>query len=109
MSYNFSMGAVVDRTHTGKFEVFCNRCGVSIGIMTGKTLLEACFNTIGRGGVLCPKCRENTCHFCGVGQQADFRHCVVRTKDKGDLRICFNCLGDMPEEVEDFEVIEVPF
>lgn len=87
--YHFNAGALADITPTGKFNVVCPNCSCEIGTMDGATLQEAIFITLGRGGVLCPTCRQGACDFCGKQKPFSLSHGVGH--DGAKIKICLEC------------------
>lgn len=87
--FDFDLGVIAEHRYLTRYEVFCNRCNESIGIMDFQSIKSAIFSTYQRGGVLCPDCREKTCDVCG-GISADFGHCIV-SGPKGMVRACPGC------------------
>lgn len=95
--YDFSVGVVVLQCEGPRLEVFCNRCDMSIGIMDHVTVVRALFNTLGRGGVLCPSCRRVTCDVCGR-QPADKRSLFVDERlVKSEIKMCAPCASSYAE------------
>lgn len=78
--------AIAVRQTERAFEVFCVDCRCSLGTMTGDTLSSALVSCTGRGGVKCPKCRENSCRGCGMQYE--------RNKDG----LCWFCNEEKAEE-----------
>lgn len=105
----FTMGAVGTRFPNGNWEVFCNRCDVSIGVMDSDTLTKAVFNTASRGGVLCPDCRAHTCDFCGLQDNwsNNVPFVVVPTLEQ-PARACLSCREYMSKAEISWE-FEAPF
>lgn len=90
--FDFSVGIKAEPRYMSRYEVFCNRCDVSIGVMCFRTIREAIFNTLGRGGVLCPSCRANTCDVCGELVAAERTEMVEGPK--GPARMCEGCAAE---------------
>lgn len=87
--FNFEAGIVVEHRQNGQAEVFCNRCTNSIGTMAIGDVMRAIFNTLGRGGVLCPPCRLLTCDGCGLLQAEDVL--VYTLGPRGEVKLCPKC------------------
>lgn len=94
---DFDLGVIAEHRYADRLEVFCNRCKDSIGVMTFVTIEEACFNTMGRGGVLCPTCRSYTCDGCGRTLEKKELLERVEVSRKGVVRLCPGCKWDFAE------------
>lgn len=94
---NYSVGVVAEQRYKSRYEVYCNRCKGSIGIMDFRTIREAIFNTLGRGGVLCPDCRCVTCDGCGLEPEPSIL--AVVWSSKGQLRFCQACNESITREI----------
>jgi len=99
--WNFECGVIAEHRYIAKYEVFCNRCNTSIGVMDFSTIRQAIFNTIARGGILCPPCRGNTCDMCGaVARYYAFQDIIG---PKGRVRVCPGCDAHMQELTVEIE------
>lgn len=88
--FGFQYGVLVLERLEGAYDVFCNRCNDAIGSMRLGTIRDAVFNTLGRGGVLCPPCRSCTCDGCGA---MIVDGTLQSTGDHGEtLKLCKECL-----------------
>lgn len=87
--YDFDVGVVAEHRYENRYEVFCNRCAGSLGVMAYVSIMDAVFSTMHRGGVLCPSCRESTCDVCGAEVPADIRSC--EEGPKGKVWACPGC------------------
>lgn len=69
-------------------QVFCQCCDGDVGSMTAKTLMRALRM---RGNILCPKCRNTKCDYCGLhGNEIESR--VAHKSIPGlVLRRCYWC------------------
>lgn len=72
------------------YEVSCLQCCAYIGTMSGAQVSKAIMLTAGRGGVLCPDCREKTCDFCGLTLENSSQVVVTYFADK-QIRHCKIC------------------
>lgn len=111
-----ALGKWVDPTH---FEAKCSRCEDAIGTMKAPDLLRAIDRNSTRGGIMCVKCRTNSCHFCGGDmtglKSPQVHHCRVYMSPDfkpiedpigyGYVKVCKLCFCDNWELVVD----EVPF
>lgn len=87
MRFDFDVGVIAEERFGGYYEVFCNRCESSIGVMGFSTVRQAVFNTLARGGVLCPPCRAVTCDSCGN----ETKEAQMVETYRGRLRLCSCC------------------
>lgn len=102
----FNSGVRAEHVYRSIYKVFCNNCEVSIGTMDFRAVVEAVFDTLGRGGVLCPPCRKSTCDICGV-YCADHGELSAHTGPKGLVRLCVICSSSMNEVSQ--QLLEIDF
>lgn len=95
--FNFEVGIIAEHRVGPNYEVFCNRCGVSIGVLAYRTIRDAVWATLGRGGVLCKDCRKTTCDVCGLEQPEDCLQWAQGPKNK--VRLCMGCLDRIEDEL----------
>lgn len=102
--FDFDLGVIAEHRFQTNYEVFCNRCEVSIGVMSFQVIKEATFATYQRGGILCPDCRKATCDVCAA-IAADFGHSKV-CGPKGWVRVCPACEASIYElnRVADYQI-----
>jgi hypothetical protein len=88
------------RLSPSEWYVWCNRCGKEIGTMRTDVLALALLRTAGRGGVLCPECRQNACKICGtdIGEEGDIeKRLCFWCKETGCLDLDTDCLIEIGE------------
>jgi len=96
--FNLDAGVITSKRPGGLYVVFCNRCDFDLGTMGLSTVRNAIFACIGRGGVLCPDCRKDTCDVCGIGFGEE--NLGMLAGPKGDVRGCARCALFVSQEVE---------
>lgn len=74
---------VVKLVDDNTYELFCNQCGESLGTMKGGQVMKAILHNVGRGGVMCPRCRGRVCKGCG--------YIAATKKALTEKGYCFNC------------------
>lgn len=97
--FNFGLGVIARHRVMCNYDIFCNRCSRSIGSMTAEDALRAVFNTLGRGGVLCPSCRIRTCDSCGLEMEP--RKLAEVRYAKKPVRLCDTCTFVLDARPED--------
>lgn len=87
----YKFGALAFHLQDSVYEVCCCNCCAVIGTMQREVLVSAIFRNQGRGGVLCPECREKACDGCGLV----FDHVREGLKEKWyrgvKYRLCEQC------------------
>ena len=87
---SYQSGVLAYRINEVAWEVFCNRCGKTLGTMTGSGVQDAVLSTLGRGGVLCPDCRSMTCDICGEPASVTEIENPAGKEDR--VKLCDGCL-----------------
>lgn len=85
--FNFDVGVQTEHRYMQNYEVFCNHCGHTLGVMHYCIIRDAILATLGRGGVLCPDCRKATCDICG---KRALQPKMVEGP-MGEVRLCDSC------------------
>lgn len=102
MSTDFEMGCLATFTSGAGYLVQCNLCLKDIGTMTADGIKRAIFRCLGRGGILCPECRQHTCDVCTVYSSDKTVLRGLLTVSGDFVRTCPGCLralGEMGDEL----------